>query len=88
MLEELRKSDPKAKLAPFVLHDIRRTVRTGLSSLRVPDTVAEMVIGHTQKGLHKIYNLHAYFDEKREALTEWAVAFAMSSSQRQPMWSN
>ena len=36
---------------PWVLHDIRRTVRTRLSALRVPEPVAEMVIGHARKGL-------------------------------------
>lgn len=56
----------------FVLHDIRRTVRTNLPRLRVPTEVAELVIGHTKKGLHKVYDQHAYLDEKREALDLWA----------------
>jgi integrase len=58
--------------APFVIHDIRRTMRTGLSALPVPDIVRELVIAHTQKGLHKVYDLHAYADEKRHALDLWA----------------
>jgi integrase len=71
MLAELRKEDTRADLAPFVLHDLRRTVRTRLSALRVPDTVAEMVIGHGRKGLQRIYDLHAFVDEMREALEAW-----------------
>jgi integrase len=59
--------------APFVIHDIRRTMRTGLSALPVPDIVRELVIAHTQKGLHKVYDLHAYRDEKRHALDLWAA---------------
>jgi integrase len=59
-------------VAAWVLHDIRRTMRTGLSALRVPDTVAELCIGHTQKGLHKVYDQHSYLDEKRHALDAWA----------------
>src|SRR5215813_5315452 len=55
MLEELRKNDTRATLLPFVLHDCRRTVRTRLSSLRVPDIVAEQVIGHGRKGLQRVY---------------------------------
>ena len=51
---------------PFVFHDIRRTVRTRLSGIpNVSDLVRELVIGHTKPGLHKVYDLHAYEDEKR-----------------------
>jgi integrase len=60
-------------LEPFVLHDIRRTMRTGLSALPVPDLVRELVIGHTKPGLHKVYDQHAYLDEKRHALELWAA---------------
>jgi hypothetical protein len=41
-------------------------------ALRVPDTVSELCIAHTQKGLHKIYDQHAYLDEKRNAFDAWA----------------
>ena len=62
------------RLDPFVLHDIRRSVRTRLSDpeLKVPEIVRELVIAHTKPGLHKVYDLHAYRDEKRDALTAWA----------------
>ena len=60
------------KLSPFVTHDIRRSVRTGLSALPVSDLVRELVIGHTKPGLHKVYDLHAYENEKRHALELWA----------------
>lgn len=59
------------QLPPFVLHDLRRTVRTRLSSLRVSDAVAEMVIGHGRRGLQRVYDQHRYLDEMREALTAW-----------------
>jgi integrase len=71
MLEELRKADDKAKLPPFVIHDLRRTLRTKLSSLRIPDAVAEMVIGHGRKGLQRVYDQHKFVDEMREALEAW-----------------
>jgi integrase len=58
---------------PFVFHDIRRTVRTRLSGIpNISDLVRELAIGHTKPGLHKVYDLHAYEDEKRFALDEWA----------------
>ena len=59
------------ELPPFVLHDIRRSVRTGLSAPPVPDLIRELVIGHTKPGLHKIYDQHTYIDEKRHALELW-----------------
>ena len=58
---------------PFVLHDLRRTMRTGLASLRVQDHVAEKVIGHGRKGLQRVYDQHHYEKEMREALNLWAA---------------
>jgi integrase len=59
-------------VAPWHLHDIRRTVRTGLASLKIPAIVAEMVIAHRQQGIAAVYDLHRYETEKREALEAWA----------------
>jgi integrase len=60
--------------APFVIHDIRRTMRTGLSALPgVSDLVRELVIAHTKPGLHKVYDQFSYVDEKRRALDLWAA---------------
>ena len=57
--------------APWVNHDIRRTVRTRLPELRVPEPVAERVIGHAAKGLARVYDQHRYASEMREALDAW-----------------
>jgi integrase len=57
----------------FVLHDLRRTMRTHLASLRVPDAIAELVLGHSKKGLIKVYNQHSHIDELRDALTRWGI---------------
>ena len=62
-----------AGVPPWVIHDIRRTVRTRLASLRIPDMVAEMVIGHGRKGIQRVYDQHSYEDEMREALELWAA---------------
>jgi integrase len=72
MLEELRKENPEAELPPFVLHDLRRTMRTNLSALPVPDLVREFVIAHAKPGLHKVYDQYAYLPERRHALELWA----------------
>jgi integrase len=60
-------------LDEFRVHDLRRSMRTGLSALPVPDLVRELVIAHTKPGLHKVYDLHAYESEKRHALELWAA---------------
>jgi len=74
ILKVLRESDQKAKLPAFVIHDLRRTMRTGLSAIpNISDLVRELVIGHTKPGLHKVYDQHAYLDEKRFALDAWAA---------------
>jgi integrase len=62
-----------AGLPGWVFHDLRRTMRTNLSGLPVPDLVAELVIAHAKPGLHKVYDQHAYRDEKRRALDLWAA---------------
>jgi integrase len=58
-------------IAPYKLHDVRRTVRTRLAELGVTPFVGELVIGHTQRGIHKVYDLHKYTAEKRDALERW-----------------
>jgi integrase len=59
-------------IADWRFHDLRRTARTNLSSLGVTPFIAELVIGHQQKGVHKVYDVHRYQAEKRDALERWA----------------
>jgi integrase len=70
-----RRGDDRSavKLRPWVIHDLRRTMRTHLAALRVPDHIAEMVLGHGKKGLQRVYDQHRYETEMREALTLWAA---------------
>lgn len=58
-------------IEPFTLHDLRRTVRTGLSSVGVLPVIAELTIGHKQTGISAIYDRHRYDLEKRDALERW-----------------
>ncbi|OTG66462.1 tyrosine-type recombinase/integrase [Acinetobacter silvestris] len=53
-------------------HDLRRTVRTGLSRLGCPTDVGEAVLGHSKKGIEGTYNLHTYENECAEWLQKWA----------------
>jgi integrase len=56
----------------YDLHDLRRTVRTGLARLRVAESTAERCLGHTARGIERHYNMHGYRDEKAQALQAWA----------------
>jgi integrase len=70
-LDKLMKSELGAVVPHFVNHDIRRTMRTGLSAL-VPSDIAELVIAHARPGLRKVYDQHSFEAEKRRALELWA----------------
>jgi integrase len=51
----------------WTLHDLRRTCRTLMSRLGVADSIAELAIGHTPKGLSGIYNLDTGWTERTDA---------------------
>ena len=62
-------------LAPWILHDLRRTVATNLQKLGVKLEVTEAVLNHvsgTRAGVVGLYQRHDYRDEKRQALDAWA----------------
>jgi integrase len=63
------------ELPSFVLHDIRRTVATGLQKLGVRLEVTEAVLNHvggSRDGIIGVYQTHDYAPEKRVALQRWA----------------
>lgn len=58
------------------MHDIRRTVATGLQRLGVRFEVTEAVLNHVsgaRGGIAGVYQRHDWKEEKREALDAWAV---------------
>ena len=65
-------TDKRSGVTGWVIHDLRRTCRTGLARLKVPEIVAERCLNHAPKGLSGIYNVHEYQDEKAEAFQSWA----------------
>lgn len=60
-----------AVTAPWVIHDLRRTMRTNLSALPIPDMVRELMIAHAQKGMHAVYDQYSYIEEKRHGFGLW-----------------
>jgi integrase len=73
-LDQAMHTELKREPEPFVIHDIRRSVRTNLSAIPgVADLVKELVIAHARPGLHRVYDQFSYLDEKRRALDLWAA---------------
>jgi integrase len=65
--------DMVAKLKEdWTLHDLRRTVRTGLGTLGVQPHVAEAVLNHLPPKLIRTYDRNTYAAEKKAALDLWA----------------
>jgi integrase len=64
------------------IHDLRRTVRTGLSKLGVLPDISERVLNHTQKGLDAVYNRYQYLPERKAALEKWGKYISELLSER------
>jgi len=74
LVKPKRKLDQRSGVTGWTLHDIRRTVRTGLARLGTRPDIAERVIGHSVGGrLGETYDLYSYRDEKLDALKTWAA---------------
>jgi integrase len=61
-------------VAPWTLHDLRRTFATNLAKLGTPIHVTEKLLNHVSgavSGVAAIYNRHAYLDEMRAAIDAW-----------------
>jgi integrase len=79
LCQALRLSDGEAVppyycVERFTFHDLRRSMRTRLSALPIPDEVKEAMISHKPSGLHQTYDLHTYSKEKRVGFELWADA--------------
>jgi integrase len=59
------------QMPAWILHDIRRSMRTNLSALPVEDVVREAVIGHLPSGIKKVYDRYSRLGEKRRCLELW-----------------
>lgn len=63
-------------IAPWSIHDLRRTVATGLQRLGVRIEVTEAVLNHisgSRGGIAGVYQRHDWAAEKRMALDAWAA---------------
>jgi len=64
--------DELSGVTGWTLHDVRRTVASGLGSLEISPEIIERVLAHTQPKLHATYNRFDCEAEKGAALQKWA----------------
>ena len=72
-------------LVPWSVHDLRRTVATGLQRLGVRLEVTEAVLNHisgSRGGIAGVYQRHDWATEKRSALDAWAAHIIAATAQR------
>jgi integrase len=73
--ETISKGRDGEPITDWRVHDIRRTVATGLQRLGVRFEVTEAVLNHVsgaKGGVAGVYQRHDWKDEKRAALDAWA----------------
>jgi integrase len=62
----------------WTFHDLRRTVRSGMSKLGVRREIAELVLNHRTgaglTGVAGVYDRYEYLPEKTQAIARWAAS--------------
>jgi integrase len=85
--KEAKKRDGDAvEVAPWRIHDLRRTMASGMARLGVAVAVTEKVLNHvsgTFAGIVGVYQRHDFLAEKRHALNLWADHVASLTSERE-----
>ena len=65
-------------------HDLRRSMRTGLSAAKVRPDISEIVIGHVIPGIRGVYDRHDFKDELRAAALAWEARLLAIVDGRDP----
>ena len=74
-------------LLPWRIHDLRRTVATGMQKLGIGLQTIEAVLGHvggSRSGIVGIYQRHSFDAEKRAALEAWGAHVTALVEGREP----
>jgi integrase len=61
------------EIAPWTLHDLRRSVATSMARLGIPRFIVARVLAHTDREITATYDRHQYEKEKKSALEKWAA---------------
>ena len=60
--------DAEVRIAPWILHDLRRTAKSLMQRAGVLPHISERVLGHAIAGVEGTYDRHSYVTEKAHAL--------------------
>lgn len=74
-----RKLDDLCDIDGWRLHDLRRTVVSGMARLGVPPHVADKILNHqsgTISGVAAVYQRHEFLAERKNALERWGAHVA------------
>jgi integrase len=72
-------------LEPWRLHDLRRSAATHMVRLGAREEVVGRVLNHAATGITaRVYALHSYGPEKREALEMWAQEIERAMARPSP----
>lgn len=67
--------DEETGLRDWTLHDLRRTISSGMAALGIQQIVVEKLLNHisggSQSPIAQVYNRHLYMNEMREAVLQW-----------------
>ncbi len=69
-----KRLDELSGVSGWRLHDIRRTVTTGMAMLKVAPHIADKIMNHqsgTISGVAAVYQRHEFLDERKAALDAW-----------------
>jgi len=70
------KLDELSGVSGWRLHDLRRTIVSGMARLGVPPHVADKILNHqsgTISGVAAVYQRHDFLAERKEALDRWGA---------------
>lgn len=76
LTDDEKSGAPARTVAPWRVHDLRRTVTTGLQRLGIRFEVTEAVLNHRERargGIAGVYQRHDWKEEKRAALEAWCA---------------
>ncbi len=73
---EKRRLDALSCVLGWRLHDLRRTMVSGMARLGVAPHIADKILNHasgTISGVAAVYQRHEFMDERRDALDRWSA---------------
>lgn len=65
--------DRLAAIAPWCIHDLRRTMATGLGEIGILPKPKKKLFNHAENEVHDTYDRFEYFKERCEAMHLWAL---------------